>query len=154
MELNVFHFVFLEILPNDSIILTRCEQKWIDYYMNLNMSYNICPVAESVKGRVVTEKARKNMSVAQTGKKYSQETRDKIRKAKLGKSNNVELLRNFNEQRKQPIYAVNIITGEEYIFNSKNDASKILSCNHSGIWHVLKGTYKQANGYIFESLEF
>jgi len=87
--IECFSFRFLEILPNDSAILTSCEQKWIDYYMSLNMSYNICPVAESVKGRIVTEQARKNMSIAQTGKKYSQETRDKIRNAKLGKSNNV-----------------------------------------------------------------
>lgn len=152
--IECFSFRFLEILPNDSTILTSCEQKWIDYYMNLNMSYNICPVAESVKGRVVTEQARKNMSLAQTGKKYSQETRDKIRNAKLGKSNNVELLRNFNEQRKKPIYALNLDSGEEYIFSSKKDASKVLNCNESSILHVIRGSYKQAKRFTFQALEF
>lgn len=152
--IECFSFRFLEILPNDSTILTTCEQKWIDYYRSLNMSYNICPVAESVKGRITTEQARKNMSLAQTGKKYSQETRNKIRNSKLGKSNNMELLRSFNEERKKPIYALNILSGEEFIFNSRNDASRILLCNVAAIWNVLRGKYKQANGYIFESLEF
>jgi len=152
--IECFSFRFLEILPNDSAILTSCEQKWIDYYMNLNMSYNICPVAESVKGRIVTEQARKNMSIAQTGKKYSQETRDKIRNAKLGKSNNVELLRSFNEQRKSAVYALNLDSGEEYIFSSKKDASKVLNCNESSILHVIRGSYKQAKRFTFQELEF
>lgn len=52
-----------------------------------------------------------------------------------------------NEERKTPIIATNIETGEEIIFNSISVAEQLLNTKH--INAVMRGERKQAKGYSF-----
>lgn len=62
---------------------------------------------------------------------------------------NYEGMITYNNGRKTPIKAINITTGECYVFNSQSDAAKKLKTSQGNVWRSLKngGSIK---GYIFE----
>lgn len=53
----------------------------------------------------------------------------------------------------QLLKAVNIETGEEFIFEGQNEAARKLSLNQGNINNVLSGRIKQTGGYTFIRLE-
>lgn len=55
--------------------------------------------------------------------------------------------------KKNPVYAVNLDTLEVSHFSSQSEASRILVIAGGNISRVLKGQYKQANGYWFVSAD-
>ena len=61
-----------------------------------------------------------------------------------------DFAKEYNEQRKTAIIAVNLNTGEKQQFESINDAARKLGCNKGGIVHVLKGKYKKHKNYLFQ----
>lgn len=54
------------------------------------------------------------------------------------------------DKRKTKIIAKNLKTGETIVFESQNEAARILQCNQANIFRVLQGKYKQTKGYTFE----
>lgn len=78
------------------------------------------------------------------GKHHTEETKRKISEAK--KKNPV------GGKPKKKIEAINIITGEKIIFNSKAEASKKGFPSRQYINKVIKGEYKQYNGYRFKEI--
>lgn len=54
------------------------------------------------------------------------------------------------EVLKTPVKAVDIKTGEEFIFKSQADAARALNIYQPNIRHVLSGHYKQTGGFKFE----
>jgi len=53
----------------------------------------------------------------------------------------------------KPVRAINLKSGEEYIFNSQREASRYLKISQAHISKVLLGIYKQTNGYAFLHLK-
>lgn len=54
------------------------------------------------------------------------------------------------EVLKTPVKAIDIITGEEFVFESQADAARSLNIYQPNIRHVLSGCYKQTGGFRFE----
>lgn len=54
-----------------------------------------------------------------------------------------------NNAPKSPVYAVNLITLEVLWFESQMEASRSLGISEGNIYSVIKGRYKQTNGYWF-----
>lgn len=82
-----FIFEVVEIVEDLNNLVVR-EQHYIDLYnvCKHEIGFNICPIAGSVQGRIVTVQARKNLSLAmkgRPGKPTSLETKIKQREAKL-----------------------------------------------------------------------
>lgn len=76
---NVFIFVELEKCELEN--LTIKEQYWID---KLKPDYNIAPVAGSMLNYKHTDEAKERMRQAQLGKKHSEETKKKMSEARKG----------------------------------------------------------------------
>ena len=57
------------------------------------------------------------------------------------------------EVLRTPVKAINIDTGEEFIFKSEADAARTLGLYQSNISKVLTGSYKKTGRYVFEYLE-
>lgn len=101
---DAFAFSVVEPIADEAQLLAR-EQHWIDTEQTLTAGFNICPVAGSCRGRVVTPEHRAKLSAAQSGKKRppehfakafgvprSEEVRAKISAAKKGKPISAEAL--------------------------------------------------------------
>lgn len=58
-----------------------------------------------------------------------------------------------SETLKTPVKAIDIRTGEEFIFESQSEAARKLNIYQPNIRHVLTGHYKQTGGFRFEYLE-
>jgi group I intron endonuclease len=76
---QAFEFIILESIENVDTILER-EQFWLDLYMSRDRSacYNNSPTAGSCRGVKLSKETKERMRVAQTGKKYSDEARQKM----------------------------------------------------------------------------
>lgn len=59
-----------------------------------------------------------------------------------------------NNASKSPIYAINLITLEVSWFESQMEASRLLGVSQGNINNVIKGRYKQANGYWFVDVDY
>lgn len=55
------------------------------------------------------------------------------------------------EERRKPVIARNIKTGEELFFNSAAEVERILGINHSSVPRVCDGRQKSAKGFSFSS---
>lgn len=56
---------------------------------------------------------------------------------------------NYNERRKTPIRACNVVTGETMIFNSQQNAARALNMSQGNIWTSLQ-THAPTKGYVFD----
>lgn len=86
-EFDVIQVVEQKQLSVDefSDILDAAEQYYLDlYWDNCKNCYNICPTANSNRGRIFSEEARQNMSKGQLGRQMTTETRQKMSQAQSG----------------------------------------------------------------------
>lgn len=56
------------------------------------------------------------------------------------------------DKTKTPIIAINLKTGEQFIFESQNEAARQLNCNQANIYRCLKGERKTTKGFSFKYL--
>lgn len=56
------------------------------------------------------------------------------------------------DKAKTPIIAMNLKTGEQFIFESQNEAARQLNCNQANIYRCLKGERKTTKGFSFKYL--
>jgi group I intron endonuclease len=81
---RAFFWIVLERCQ-DKTQLTRLEHKWMSVFRgDGNRLYNICPAANSRLGSKLTPAQRLRISVAQTGRKGSEETKRKMSLAHKG----------------------------------------------------------------------
>ena len=87
-----FHKIVLEYITFDSNnlacmknILCDREQFWIDYFSKTHVLYNVAPVAGSTLGVPCSDAKKLKISLANTGKKHSKETRKIMSIAHRGK---------------------------------------------------------------------
>jgi group I intron endonuclease len=77
-----FEFILIEEVKDSNEIM-NIEQYWIDYFKSFdpNYGYNMkSKVDPRSKGYLMSDKARLNMSKAQTGRKHSKESIEKMKK--------------------------------------------------------------------------
>jgi len=91
-----FEVVFLcpenELLLNEQIFLNTNFKK------GKKLGYNICQIAGSSLGHIMSAESRKKMSDAKLN--MSEETKQKMRQAKLGKKNSLSHKQNISKARK------------------------------------------------------
>jgi len=131
-------------LPEDLISL---EQHYIDTYIP---EYNICRIAGNTLGVVCSEETRKKISIAHTGKKLSQEHKEKVVTA----LRNIVRTKNHYKHAFKPIYKLcpeSLEILEE--FESIMDASVKLNVDHSSIAKAAKGKLYKVGGYAWSHKE-
>lgn len=113
------------------------------------------------KGKKMSEKQKKIISLTQKGKRLSAETRNKISLSRIGKydgSNNAFYGKHHTEETKQKIREKAnkrkvqcIETGE--VFDSISECSRIMNVNRSNLGKVCRGTMKRTGGYTFQYID-
>ena len=96
-----FTIEILEILEDRSLLL-ETEQKYMDKYNVVQEGYNVCPIAGSSLGVKRSEETRKKIGDLHRGRTWSEEAREKLRQALLGK--------HITEEHRQ-----HIIEGKQFI---------------------------------------
>lgn len=70
--------------------------------------------------------------------------------SKRGKTDKtIKRLALYNEQRKKPIVARNVSTGEEIVFSTQREAARAINGDQGNINRVLRGEVSQHKGYTF-----
>lgn len=96
-----FVFEILEIVPEKEKLL-ETEQKWIDHHKSFDreFGYNISPTAGSSLGVKHSKEMRERVSRAVKGRKLSDEAKKNISKSKMGEKNPMFRYKYTKEQRK------------------------------------------------------
>lgn len=103
-----FSFVVIEVVKPDKQLLLEREQEYIDsHFDNGKNCYNLNPLTNSTKGRILSESARENIKKFQKkgeshplyGKKRPKEVGEKISKALFGKSLSKEHRKKLSEAK-------------------------------------------------------
>ncbi len=85
---NGFEYVILELIENATPeLLSRREQYYLD---TLQPAYNICPTANSMFGFTVLEETKARIGSKNKGHPVSEEQREQLRQANLGKKKTLE----------------------------------------------------------------
>lgn len=91
-----FSFSVIEYVTDLSKLVER-EQYWLDYYKPFkNQGYNTAPFAASNIGVFPSKEARRKMAKAQTGRRHSPETLEKIRRSKYREALSKETLAKYS----------------------------------------------------------
>ena len=90
---SAFFFDVVEYCPAE--LLIECEQKWLDF---INPDYNIMTRADR---KVFTDEHKKRLSEAHIGNKHTQEAKDKIGAASKG--NKYRVGKKISEEQKEAI---------------------------------------------------
>lgn len=107
--IKIFYFCPLIQIPLEYIkFRDQIENSYIKLFDTYNNGYNLCEFADSPKlGRIVTVETRKKISMANMGrishnkgKKLSEKTKQKIRKARLGTKHSIEAKQRMSKIRK------------------------------------------------------
>lgn len=80
--LEYIEFFMIEEFPDDSMTkeqLLDIEQKWIDYYMEKDICYNINPNARDCTGKTHKEETKRKISEANKGTKPAPQTIEAIK---------------------------------------------------------------------------
>lgn len=92
---DAFEFQILEEVNVEDLLVR--EQFYID---NHKPEYNICPIAGSSRGKLVSEETRKKMSLLRRGVKHSEE-RNRIKSIAQGGDNHWTRKKKFTDEAKQ-----------------------------------------------------
>jgi len=112
-----------------------------------------------LKGTHCSDETREKMSIAKLGKKKSEETKKRMSDAQLKyKNENVvgeETKRKISENsaHNKKVLAINTITGQELEFRSVKYASLITGIGATSIYLATRGKRKSVKGYMFKYLE-
>lgn len=109
---NDFIFEVVELVENLENLIVR-EQHYIDLYnaCKYEFGFNMCPVAGSTQGRIVSDQARINLSKAlkgRPGKPTTEATKEKQRQAKLKNPTRYWLGKNHSPETKNKISKIQI----------------------------------------------
>ena len=90
-----FEFEVIEYVTEKFNLLNR-EQNWITFF---KPEYNICKIAGSCVGNILTEEHKKKISESHKGKIVSEETKLKLKNRKISEESKIKL-RNFRKGKK------------------------------------------------------
>jgi len=169
--------VVLEIVKNRESLIER-EQYWIDHFESYNnkVGYNICIIADRLTGIFRTDEEKKHLSIINTGRKLTEETKQKISESRKGIQYSAETLKrmsdshigkNLSESAKEKLRNnINIIPIYQYSlegefiqkWKSSAEASRTSGFESSSITKCCRGKLYKHKGFIwkyeyFEKLE-
>jgi len=143
-----FNVEILEIMDNfdkmtDNDNILKKESYYIELFNATNASkgYNLCKYSTDRTGVRHSEDFKKNMSLRQTGRKLSDETKEKIRQSRLGKSGtphteeHKERMRQLNLGRKMLPEDVEKLRQARLGTKASEDTKMKMSISQSGRKH-------------------
>jgi len=137
-----FSFEILEYCCIDNLI--KREQYYIDL---LKPVYNLCKIAGSPRGRIVSEETRAKLRIANTGYKHTKEALEKISIASRSRSRTEEQREKLSAKNGREVIVTNLETKEVTKYCSLRQASRKLNIPLTSLYRCLKG--KRAYG-IYE----
>lgn len=147
-EENFKHYILEEC---EETFLNDCEIKWINFYNSYKDGYNRTIGGEGTRGFVLSEERKKQISKDLTGRYYSPETRELMRKHILEQFQDETFLSAFYkniEFQKTPISCYNE-TGYISDYPDIHTAGRAIKAEPTNICKVLKGKHKTCNGFTF-----
>lgn len=121
------NFEFILIQKGCQTVLTKLEQKWIDFCDSYKNGYNCAPIANNVGLLPKTEQHKRKIGAAHKGRKLSEESKDKIRQKAIARKRNP-----MSEETKQKI-------GQANKGNKHSEVTKqLLSMQKIGVSHGRK----------------
>lgn len=116
-----FKFYVLELVADKSKLLER-EQFWLDHSRcyDINIGYNLNLIAASSLGIKRSEYTKAKMSLANKGKKLSEEHKLRISRALIGRKRTLKALENIKAANRKP--------------KSEDHRKKIAIANRTRIW--------------------
>jgi group I intron endonuclease len=127
-----FTFEILEYCSIDNLI--KREQYYIDL---LKPVYNLCKIAGSPRGRIVSEETRAKLRVANTGYKHTKEALEKISIA--SRSRTEEQREKLSAKNGREVVVTNLETKEVTKYCSLRQASRKLNIPLTSLYKCLKG---------------
>ena len=98
-------------------------------------------------GSPATEERKRKIGDANRGRKLTTEHKEKLRKAKLGKKQKLEVIRHRAEKIKRPISITNVETNKIHNFRSVADCAKFLNVNRETVSRWKKKPQKLLKGF-------
>lgn len=145
-------FSFTIIEECEESILNEKEIYYIDILNsnNLNYGYNLTNGGDGATGYKHTLETRKKLSEMQSGRKLSDEHKEKIRSAHIGKKpKNINILLERNIEYSKPIVQINIIDQSVVFWASIQECARDTEIFATNIVKCLKGAYKTCGNSIF-----
>jgi len=154
-----FSFYVIELCDKQS--LDARERHYIQAFESLINGYNMTLGGDGSLGRKHTQKARKRMSDLYMGKIFSQETKERISKSRIGKycgDQSPTYGRHRTEKEKEAVSIAQSIPVEQYTkdgnfiarFPSALSAFKATGVNHATISSVCNGRGHTAGGFVWK----
>lgn len=139
------YFEILELVQWDANVYKR-EQYFIDKF---NPYFNVCRIANSSFGKIVSKESRLKMREAQLGKKQSEETKAKKNAAVKETLSHLSKEKMNNRKKGGKLKAKKIICCENgIIYNSITEAELITGCDN--ISQIIKGSRNKSLGLTFK----
>jgi len=126
-----FVFEILEFVPEKEMLI-EIEQKWIDHHRSFDreFGYNISPTAGSTLGVKHSKEMREKVSSAVKGRKLSEEAKKNISKSKMGEKNPMFGYK-YTEEQKQAMSERNSGVNNPF-YGKKHDEATRLKMSKNG----------------------
>lgn len=102
--LENFKWEILEYCTAANLLIR--EQFYINIFDAVNFGYNICKIAGSRKGHIVSEETKRKISLALTGRVHLEESKQKMSESKIGKLLSVEHKQKLSNSHKNKKFSL------------------------------------------------
>lgn len=148
---NIKHEILYDHL--DQLNANLIEEDLIYYYKSMNMSYNLQNGGDNKSGWHKTPEAIEKTRQVWIGRKHSEESKEKIRLAKLGKKQTAEVVE--KRIQGQRIAIIQYTLAGEFVkeWRSAKDVMNEKGWDASSITKCCRGKLKSSKGYIWKYKE-
>lgn len=124
----------------------QAKKRWRD-----NPEWRQAVMAAAAKGRANCDQSKRIAAVraANTGRRMSDDAREKIRQAAVGRRHSAEVINRIAAAKTKPVLCTT--TGQ--VFSGTKEDAEITGASRHGIYHVLHGRHQYTSGLNFKYYE-